>query len=89
MFFCVFCVGKEKIDEEVIRKQVVLLLTDEMQSTENKCSGMSSVRSCSKGKSPHSLEHGRYMTHFLVEIPDVETLGNAHCSSLYVMFFLL
>ena len=89
MFFCVFGVGKEKIDEEVIRKQVILLLTEEMQSTEYKCSDVSSVRACSKGKSPHSLEHGRYMTHFLVEMPDVETLGNAHSSSLYVMFFLL
>lgn len=27
------------------------------------------------------------MIHFLVEIPDVETLGNAHCSSVYVMHF--
>lgn len=64
---------------------MILLLTDEMQSTEHKCSDMSSVRACAKGKSPQSLEHGRYVTHFLVEISDVETFGNAHCSSVYVM----
>lgn len=46
-------------------------------------------RACSKAKSPHNLEHGRYMAHFLFEIPDVETLGNAHCSSVYVMHAFL
>lgn len=56
MFFYVFGVGKEKTHEEVIRKQVILLLSDEMQSTEHMCSVMSRMSEHAQRESHHTAK---------------------------------